>query len=135
MQPLRDEPGGGPLFTVLQAGPPLATPQMVLSRQATAEVLAGCRARADFVLVDAPPVGVVHDAITLANFIDAIVLVARLNWTTKDVARESIRILRQLDLQILGFALTGTDRSENYYHREAGVHRRPTAAARTGARS
>ncbi len=121
-----------PSFAVLQAGPPLSAPQMVLSRPTTGEILAECRAQADFVLVDAPPIGVVHDAITLANFVDAVMLVARLNWTTKDVARESLRILRQLDLDVLGFALTGTDRSENYYHREAAAQRRPSPAVRAG---
>lgn len=121
-----------PSFAVLQAGPPLTAPQMVLSRPTTGEILAQCRAHADFVLVDAPPIGVVHDAITLAGFVDAVMLVARLGWTTKDVARESLRILRQLDLEVLGFVLTGTDRSENYYHREAAVQRRPTPAVRAG---
>ena len=111
-------------FTVLPAGPQLASPEMVLSRPATAEILGECSARADFVLVDAPPVGVVHDAITLANHVDAVMLVARLNWTTRDLARETLRILRQLDLQMLGLVLTGTDRSENYYHREAAAQRR-----------
>jgi tyrosine-protein kinase len=125
----------GPSFTVLQAGPPLASPQMILSRPTTGEILIECRAHADFILVDAPPVGVVHDAITLATFVDAVMLVARLNWTTKDTARESLRILRQLDLDVLGLVLTGTERSENYYHREAAAQRRPTPAARAGINS
>jgi Mrp family chromosome partitioning ATPase len=125
----------GPSFAVLQAGPPLTAPQMILSRPDTGEVLAECRARADYVLVDAPPIGVVHDAITLANFVDAVMLVSRLNWTTKDLARESLRILRQLDLEMLGLILTGTERSENYYHREAGAQRRPTPVARAGINS
>jgi Mrp family chromosome partitioning ATPase len=104
---------------------------MVLSQPTTGEILAECRARADFVLVDVPPIGVVHDAITLANFVDGVMLVSRLNWTTKDVARESLRILRQLNLDVLGLVLTGTDRSENYYHREAAAQRRQTRV-RTG---
>ncbi len=122
----------GPSFDVLQAGPPMAAPQMVLSRPTIAEIIAGCRARADFVLVDAPPIGVVHDAITLANYADAVMLVARLDWTTKDVARESVRVLQQLDLEVLGLALTGTERSENYYHREAVAQRRGAPAVRAG---
>ena len=120
---LPDAPG--PSFAVLQSGPPLSAPQMVLSRPASGELLAECRARADFVLVDSPPIGVVHDAITLASFVDAVVLVARLNWTTKDLARESFRILRQLELETLGLALTATARSDNYYHREAAARQRP----------
>lgn len=124
-----------PTFAVLQAGPQLAAPQVVLSRPATAEMLAECRARADFVLVDAPPIGVVHDAITLANFVDSVLLTARLGWTTKDLARESLRILGQLDLQVLGLALTGTDRAESYYHREAAAQRRPAPAIRPRVKS
>jgi Mrp family chromosome partitioning ATPase len=131
----RSPSSGAPSFAVLQAGPPLSSPQMVLSRPTTGEILAECRAQADFVLVDAPPIGVVHDAVTLAGFVDAVMLVGRLGWTTKDVARESLRILRQLDLEVLGFALTGTERSENYYHREAAAQRRPAPAARAGINS
>ncbi len=122
----------GPSFSVLQAGPPLTAPQMVLSRPTTGEIFAACRERADFVLVDAPPIGVVHDAITLANFVDAVMLVSRLGWTTKDVARESLRVLGQLDLRVLGLVLTATERSESYYHREAAAQRRPTPTARAG---
>jgi Mrp family chromosome partitioning ATPase/capsular polysaccharide biosynthesis protein len=124
-----------PTFSVLQAGPQLAAPQVVLSRPATAEMLAECRARADFVLIDAPPIGVVHDAITLANFVDSVMLVARLGWTTKDLARESLRILGQLDLQVLGLVLAGTDRAESYYHREAAEQRRPAPAMRSQVKS
>jgi polysaccharide biosynthesis transport protein len=120
----------GPSFSVLQAGPPLGAPQMVLTRPAAGEVFAACRQRADFVLVDAPPIGVVHDAITLANFTDAVLLVARLGWTTKDVARESLRVLHQLHIEVLGLALTATGRTESYYHREAAAQRRPSPAAR-----
>lgn len=127
---MNDGSTSGPSFSVLQAGPPINAPQMVLSRPATGQVFAACRQRADFVLVDAPPIGVVHDAITLAGFVDASILVARLGWTTKDVARESLRVLRQLDLEVLGLALTGTERAESYYHREAAAQRRPTRTAR-----
>jgi tyrosine-protein kinase len=132
---MRNGSARGPSFAVLQAGPPLAAPQMVLSRPSIGELISECRARADFVLVDAPPIGVVHDAITLANFVDAVMLVARLDWTTKDVARESVRVLQQLDLQVLGLALTGTERSENYYHREAEAQRRKAPAVRAGINS
>jgi capsular polysaccharide biosynthesis protein len=123
MEPF-DGTSRGPTFSVLQAGPQLAAPQVVLSRPATVKMLVDCRARADFVLVDTPPIGVVHDAITLANLVDSVMLVGRLGWTTKDLVRESLRILGQLDLQVLGLTLVGTERAESYYHREAAAQRR-----------
>lgn len=122
--------GSGVSFAVIPAGAPLSTPQTVLSGPTMGQVVAECRARADFVLIDTPPIGVVHDAITLANLVDAALLVSRLNWTTKDAARKALRILRQLDVRVLGFALTGAARSESYYHRDAVVDgRRPAAPA------
>ncbi len=128
----------GVSFAVLPAGPPLATPQGILSGPMMGQIVAECRSLADLVLIDTPPIGVVHDAITLAGLVDAALLVARLNWTTKDAARKSQRILRQLDLRVLGVALTGTGRSESYYHRDAATERhRPASAAgvRTGVES
>jgi polysaccharide biosynthesis transport protein len=120
--------GSGVSFAVIPAGAPLSTPQTVLSGPTMGHVVAECRARADFVLIDTPPIGVVHDAITLANLVDAALLVSRLNWTTKDAARKALRIMRQLDVRVLGFALTGTTRSESYYHRDAAVDGRQPAA-------
>jgi capsular exopolysaccharide synthesis family protein len=124
----------GVSFAVLPAGPPLSTPQTVLSGPMIGQVIAECRERADFVLIDTPPIGVVHDAITLANLVDAALLVARINWTTKDAARKALRLLRQLDLRVLGVVLTATARSESYYHRDAtsdqGLAARPAEGTR-----
>jgi tyrosine-protein kinase len=131
---MRTTSRAGVSFAVLPAGPPLSTPQTVLSGP-MGEIVADCRSRADFVLIDTPPIGVVHDAITLANLVDAAMLVLRLNWTTKDTARKSLRILRQLDLRVLGFALTGAPRLESYYHRDAAPVGDGRAGAPAGVRS
>ncbi|MDQ3719321.1 MAG: hypothetical protein M3350_00795, partial [Actinomycetota bacterium] len=76
----------GAFFSVLPAGPVPPTASGMLSRPAMGDVMADCRRRADIVLVDSAPVGLVHDPITLVNVVDATILVSRLNWTTRDPA-------------------------------------------------
>ena len=79
-----------------------------------APVIEECLSLADFVLIDTPPIGLVHDAIMLADFVDAAVLVARLRWTTKDAARRALRVLGPLDMRLLGFVVMGSSRPDGY---------------------
>jgi Mrp family chromosome partitioning ATPase len=91
-------------------------PQMLLS-PTMAPVIEECRSIADFVLIDTPPVGVVHDAIMLVDFADAVLLVSRLSWTTKDAARRALRVLRPRGAPVLGIVVTGGSRPEGYPYR------------------
>jgi capsular polysaccharide biosynthesis protein/Mrp family chromosome partitioning ATPase len=98
-------------FSVLPAG--LLAPQLLLS-PSMAPVVEECRSLADFVLIDTPPIGLVHDAIMLVDFVDAALLVSRLRWTTKDAARRALRVLGPLELGVLGFVVMGSSRPEGY---------------------
>jgi Mrp family chromosome partitioning ATPase len=91
-------------------------PQMLLS-PTMAPVIEECRSIADFVLIDTPPVGVVHDAIMLVDVVDAVLLVSRLSWTTKDGARRALRVLRPLGVPVLGIVVIGGSRPEGYPYR------------------
>jgi polysaccharide biosynthesis transport protein len=91
-------------------------PQMLLS-PTMAPVIEECSSIADFVLIDTPPVGVVHDAIMLVDVVDAVLLVSRLSWTTKDGARRALRVLRPLGVPVLGIVVMGGSRPEGYPYR------------------
>jgi succinoglycan biosynthesis transport protein ExoP len=98
-------------FSVLPAG--VFAPQLLLS-PAIPRVLEDCRELADFVLIDTPPLGLVHDAIMLVDFVDAAILVARLRWTSRDLARRALGVLRPLEMRVLGFVVMGGGRPEGY---------------------
>ncbi len=98
-------------FSVIPAG--VHAPQLLLSPSMSL-VIEECLMLADFVLIDTPPVGVVHDAIMLADFVDAVLLVSRLNWTTKDVGRTALRVLRPLEMSLMGFVVLGGSRPDGY---------------------
>lgn len=108
------KPGGASL-SVLPAGPVPPNASAMLSRPVMAKILEDCRAAADVVLIDTAPVGLVHDPLTLVNHVDGVIVVARLHHTTKDAARQTVRLLGQVGARVLGVVLTGGERTPGYY--------------------
>jgi capsular exopolysaccharide synthesis family protein len=105
----------GRTFQVVPAGPAPPNPQALLARPAMTYVVEEARALADVVLLDCPPIGTVNDPVTLANLVDGVILVARLNQTTRDAARRAMRTLENLETQIVGVVATGGQPGAGYY--------------------
>jgi capsular exopolysaccharide synthesis family protein len=110
-----DGKGGAGSLRVLPAGPVPPNPSAMLSRPTMGKVLQGCRELADFVLIDSAPVGLVHDPLTLVNHVDGVLVVARLDYTTRDAARQTRRLLTHMGAAVLGVVLTGAERITSYY--------------------
>lgn len=132
MKPLADGDSATRTFSVLPGGPMPPNPQALLARPAMTHVLEDARVLADVVLVDLPPIGAVNDPVTVANLVDGVVVVARLNKTTRDAARRALRVLRNTDAELLGVVVTDAPApSETYYYGPT-----PSAPGQaTGARS
>jgi capsular exopolysaccharide synthesis family protein len=105
----------GRTFHVLPAGPTPPNPQALLARPAMTDVIEEARSLADVVLLDCPPIGTVNDPVTLANLVDGVVLISRLNQTTRDAARRTMRTLENLEVQLVGVVVTGGTAGEAYY--------------------
>jgi Mrp family chromosome partitioning ATPase len=115
MRPSEGMPASGSSFRALPAGPLVAPPQVLLSRPELPRTIEQCRSDADVVILDTPPIGMVHDAMNLVNLVDATVLALRIHWTNKDAARKALRTLRQLDARVLGSVFISTKRPAGYY--------------------
>jgi succinoglycan biosynthesis transport protein ExoP len=112
-----DSVGDQASFALLRAGKPPANPQALLARPAMAELVAEARSLADVVLFDTAPVGAVNDPVALAPLVDEVLLVARLNRTTKDGVRRALRALRNLDVRVPGVVVTDAPAgAASYYH-------------------
>jgi len=99
--------GSGSL-TVLTAGATPANPPAALGGAHFRDVLAQLRERFDVVLIDTPPLLLVGDALPLLNAVDGVLLVARLNSTTRDAARSLLQIVRRVpDVNVLGVVANG----------------------------
>ena len=109
--------GGGSVGGVLQvltAGTQPTDPVAFLESEAIGDVLAAIRERADVVLIDAPPVLPVSDAMAISARADGMVVVARLDVVQKPVLRELRRELYAAHVHRLGLVLTGAESEASY---------------------
>jgi succinoglycan biosynthesis transport protein ExoP len=123
---------------VLPAGHSLQAPDELGAERAVARIVKGLRDRADFVLIDAAPLLPVGDAIALSQYVDALVLVIRLNTLHSSSLDDLRRILSSSPAQKLGFVLTGTERGARSYrpsHRYAAPERSGEGEAPVALRS
>ena len=72
------------------------------------------RNRADIVLVDAPPVLKVGDALTLSRQVDGIIVVTRMNVVRRDMLDELQRVLDGTPAAKLGYVVTAASAEGGY---------------------
>ena len=121
----RPAPGQSRRLTVLPVGRMSDSPWDLASSDAFGSALAQLRSDFDFVLVDAPPMGVVSDAKTIAPYVDALLVVAREGMVERADLENLVRELELIATPSLGFVLTGVDIQEVYEARSGGSAARP----------
>jgi tyrosine-protein kinase len=109
-------------FSVLPSGPVPPNPHALLSSPEMHELLAELSISKDVVLLDAPPLGTLTDAVPLLPWIDCVVLVVRLQHTSRDALKKACSMLAEMDaVPVLGTVLTGVPRPpRSGYHGTEG---------------
>ena len=110
---------------VLPSGPLPANPGELVGTQSLARVLDSLRADAEFVLLDAPPLLSVGDAMTLSAQADAILLVTHLGIVQRKMLADVSRELAASPARKLGFVVTGADVRDTYGYGYGYGQRRP----------
>lgn len=111
-----EQPG---LF-VLGAGPKPANPAELLGSKYMTDLIGMWSAQFDLVVMDTPPVLSVTDAVVLSSKVDAVVLVARAEETTKQSLLRSRDILLRANGTIAGFIINAVDLNSWEYHQYYG---------------
>ena len=114
LRPAMNGGEGAGSLVVLPAGFLPTSPGELVGTRAVAGLLARLRDQADVVLVDAPALLEVSDAVTLSRLADAILVVARLGVINRSMLRELARELQTSPAPKLGFVLTGVEAAEFY---------------------
>ena len=91
---------------VLPAGTSLPNPLEFLSSEAFARLLDALRKKFEYIVLDAPPVLPVSDAIVLSRTVDGVVLAVRADSTSGKMAKEAIKRIRAAHVDPLGVVLT-----------------------------
>jgi polysaccharide biosynthesis transport protein len=104
----------GPALEVLCAGSLPPNPGEFVAHRVVGELLLELRKRADLVVVDAPPLLHVGDAVVLSAVVDGMVVVTRLDHARRHTMREMRRVLDASPAGKLGFVLTGVSPDDEY---------------------
>jgi capsular exopolysaccharide synthesis family protein len=70
-------------FYIIPSGPIPPNPAELMSGSNMSRLFAELREKFDYIVIDAPPVGVVADALLLKDYTDILLYVVRHNYTTK----------------------------------------------------
>jgi capsular exopolysaccharide synthesis family protein len=125
----------GGLLEVLPAGPPPADAADLLESRTMAELLGELRGRADIVLIDAPPMLPVTDAMMLGAKVDGVIVVARARLASRPHMVALARALDACAAPTLGFLFTGVSvTEENEYGGYVGVGGAGLSQTRTPSR-
>jgi Mrp family chromosome partitioning ATPase len=101
-----------------------------VATQAVATILQRLRERSDVVIIDAPPLLQVGDAMVLTSRVDALILVARLKLLRRNMLREVARLLQTARARSLGFVVTGAESVTGYGYEYGYTYPEPEATRR-----
>jgi polysaccharide biosynthesis transport protein len=104
----------GGILQVLPSGPIPPDPGEFVNSHVVDEILDEVRKRSDIVLIDAPPLLRVGDAMALSAKADGIIVVTRLRVVRRPMLKEIRRLLDVAPSAKLGFVLTGAQEDEGY---------------------
>lgn len=92
------------------------SPSELLSTPALGELMKRLKEEFDYVIVDAPPIADMSDALLLSKVVDGVVLVVRSGHTSKAALLSAHGKLTQIRAEILGLTLNGTETGSDDYH-------------------
>jgi len=107
-----------PGFDIIFAGPYPPNPTALAGSPAFKELLQSARQVYDYVIVDAPPLGLVIDAAVMATFCDGAVFVVNAGATKRRIAQSVKEQLQKSGCKILGVVLNNVTRrntKDSYY--------------------
>jgi non-specific protein-tyrosine kinase len=105
----------GDLLLILGTGPLPPNPAEILSSQAMATMLEELRSVADVIVVDAPPVLPVTDAVAVSPQVDGVLVIARDAQTSRHSLVEARRRLDAVGANVVGCVLNAAKSSSDLY--------------------
>ena len=108
------EPTSPGHLDVIPSGPLPPSPGEWVGTPRIADLITQLMEKYDYVLVDAPPMLAVDDAMTLSTRVDAIIAVVMMSKTHRTALRDFGRALRVSPATKLGYVLTDVDLGDQY---------------------
>jgi Mrp family chromosome partitioning ATPase len=121
----------GGWLRVLPAGALPPDPGELVGTRAVADIISRLRESSDLVIIDAPPLFHVGDAMTLSARVDAVLTIVKLDILRSPALAELRRVLETVPARKVGYVLTGVEAMEDYYYGYGSYYaQRPPRAER-----
>lgn len=98
---------------VICGGPVPPNPAELVASDAMRELLRIASERYDYIICDAPPVGIITDAAALSPLCDGVLFAIRQGFANKNQVRNAIKSLQAVNAKILGTVMTQYDIPKN----------------------
>jgi capsular exopolysaccharide synthesis family protein len=99
---------------VLPAGPPPPNPAALISSGAMRDLVRTLESQADLVIIDSPAALAVSDAVPLMQDVSGVVLIARMNRSSRETVNRLQKIIVSAHAQLLGAVATGVTAGPGY---------------------
>ena len=93
-----------------------ASPAEVVGSQKVVELLTWARSTFDRVVIDAPPLGLVSDALVLAGLADCVLVMARPEASRKRALAHTVQRFREAGVQMIAGVVNDMDFSKGAYY-------------------
>jgi succinoglycan biosynthesis transport protein ExoP len=100
----------GNTLDIIVAGSMPPNPAELIESTAMEEALSQLTERYDLVVIDTAPLGVVSDAFSLLRHVDGVIVVTRMEKSTRDAAEHMREQLERLEAPVLGIVANGVKR-------------------------
>ena len=101
-----------PNLSVITAGPVPPNPSELMAKPALDKLIADCKEKYDYIILDTAPIGLVSDTYALNRFADVNLYVVRADYTPKKNIEDATILYKQKKLNRMYFVLNAADLSK-----------------------
>lgn len=98
-----------PNLDIIFSGEIPPNPSELLGSPRMKQLVDAMAGRYDYILMDAPPVDIVSDACIIANVLDGVLYLVRMNQTEKEAVAIGVKQLELSGAKLMGFVLNGAE--------------------------
>jgi polysaccharide biosynthesis transport protein len=103
-----------PYLDVITSGPIPPNPSELILSESMKEMMEELKSKYDYIILDTPPIGLVSDAMELANFSDVIIYVMRQNVTKKAMTNLLNNTVKRGEFSNVSIILNGFENKAKY---------------------
>lgn len=103
----------GEQLLILSAGKMPPNPNELLGSTKMREVITSLEEWADWVIIDTAPVLAVADPVSVARWVDGVLMVSKAGESTKEAAAKAVELVGKVGARVIGVVVWGLDESKN----------------------